>query len=433
MNTLVSVLPNSIELSYATSKRLLIPGWWVEGLLVKHGANELLCLNELNQKHVYWNNQDIDPKFFKLLCLIWSNLCALALTLPENTQKASIPLKYILKGTATQISEQIQFLEDFWGSGYKILTPQSSKSPLKKSGLSVSWKTKGTEQFLTGHALEREPDPILHFFFRKDIQDFCFGPDHSKMISINPDMISSLSKGKTLHKILSYLAMEYGKTSESQDYLKNFIVTGISTKTSSFHKENLKNSMSYYDHGICGWNILPPSLRLKDIKKDLQKRTGLNEGKGAIICCWNKSEHLHNAIYLETQLTLMLTHKSHEVAVIPSSKVNHIESKEKKNSSHEKETLSNIIPLKQNQETIFKKEEIEEIKAKEKIQEIKSKRTKKSEPLPQVSYDWVLLSKLYTKLNSREQKIFEYEQKHRSEEEFIKYIQPLIKKYNITH
>ena len=317
--TLTSSPTNSLIQTgnYAVRKRILLPRWWLESLLMRHGATAQ-HQQRIKNSAFYILGPAFQTKLFFLLSSIWNSLVLKSLQEPEKNFSVRIPIGHFLRGTPSECSILADQLEEYWVSTFNIQLPSSAGA-----NLSARKKSSGTVSLVQYARVERKNDPELVLDFLLPLADLVAGRfEHavppslrsndnlinalnvhqSHLCGVNPDIIRVYARGTTFKKICHYIQIElarsystiqcadegwYGNQAETQQLI-------------ALHKENLAHTASLYDHGVLGWNLNAPQIRLSQVRENSAARSG------GVWHCWRVSDSLLQSTDVEASLSRQL-------------------------------------------------------------------------------------------------------------------------------
>ncbi|MGY3803682.1 hypothetical protein ACWNT8_06465 [Pigmentibacter ruber] len=470
---------------YALKKRLLAPAWWVEGLLLSLGTKEAwfdsLVAKRLGK--VVTAPSKINAKNIVLLFGIWHEALSKIFSLKKDDLTLKFQINKYLSGTQKDVLEACKQLEEIWVTPYNLFEVKHAKKNKQ-----ISLAKSGSFSFIRHAQVENDVDGIwLSMTLSQPIQtlylmekaNFNSNSLKASFISINPVVIQSMGRKASIKKILNYLFLEYSKQEGIEFNISNWGSIPIDTKNiSSFHKEILASVPSLYDHGVLGWNIAPPNIKLSELKnKMLDNSSNSSESKASsIVYCWQMSEQAKEAFELEQAISeklMSLTHEEnlHAAKTINSlykarksetlfpepppdqltkirkekalkqEKLDKLERKiELKKETVVKKTVNKRIPV----ETLFdsseykknvdveiienKKNDLEKIEKVTKKKEIvKKKEMSIKETLSDDDFI-VLVSEFYESLKPLQKKAFERERAGMNPEQFRLYMTPILKR-----
>jgi hypothetical protein len=115
----------------------------------------------------------------------------------------------------------------------------------------------------------------------------------------------------SLKKILHYLFLEFSKQEDIENQINNWSAFAIESKyIGSFHKTLLTNAPSLYDHGVLGWNVTAPNIKLSELKQKISSKCPQHGvlSSNSIIYCWQVSDQAKEAVELEQTLSEKLAY-----------------------------------------------------------------------------------------------------------------------------
>lgn len=307
---------------YALKKRLLAPAWWVEGILLSLGGKEAwfdsLIAKRLGK--VITAPAKINAKNLVLMFGIWHEALSRIFTLENENLTLRFQINKYLSGTQKDVLDACKQLEELWATPYNLYEVKPAK---KSKQLSLS--KSGNYSFIQHAQIENDVDgiwlsmtlshPIQTFYMSKksNIHSTAF-EFKTSFISINPVVIQSMGRKASIKKILNYLFLEYSKQEGIEYNINNWASFPIDTKNiCSFHKEILLNVPSLYDHGVLGWNIAAPNIKLSELKSKLLEKAhnSLETQQNSIVYCWQMSEQAKEASELEQAISEKLMSFTH--------------------------------------------------------------------------------------------------------------------------
>lgn len=297
---------------YALKKRLLAPSWWVEGLLLTLGSKEAWFDSLISKRagKIITAPTSINAKNMTLMFAIWHEALSRIFSLKNDEMTLKFPINKYLIGTQKDVYENCKQLEDIWAAPLNLFEVKPSK---KSKSLSLS--RAGSLGFVRHAQIENDVDGIwFSLSLSQSIQSFYYpqrlNQDSSAIkasfISINPVVIQSMGTKASLKKILNYLFLEFSKQEGVEYNINNWSSVPLDAKNiSSFHKEILANVPALYDHGVLGWNIAAPNIKLSDLKnKILENSYNVdNSSMGSVVYCWQLSEQAKEASELEQAIS----------------------------------------------------------------------------------------------------------------------------------
>jgi hypothetical protein len=310
---------------YALKKRLFVPRWWLEGYLLKHCAKDAFVIDQLFEKgvRVMLGGPDFPNQHLSLLVYIWNCLVMHLLQDPQSAVKGflRIPLDKYLRGTSKEISELLRLVENYWASPFQASVLQTvlnktSKRP-RREILSV-----GVVNFVRHVSIEVHSQTSLLLDLSVPLEAVCSGnilsasslgliatkAGHAEkdmqrhqelpgLVSLNPDVLQVFGQSRTISKkLMNYLLVEHSKSiGRVHAELDGWHGRDISSKDiAGIHKEQLAQTASLYDHGIYGWAASAPPTRVSTLKKMFQcgglENTSRKMRAGALIHCWKLSQ-----------------------------------------------------------------------------------------------------------------------------------------------
>ena len=297
---------------YALKKRLLAPSWWVEGVLLSLGSKEAwfdsLMAKRAGKLIVAPTN--INAKNITLMFAIWHEALSQIFSSKNDEMILRFQINKYLMGTQKDVLETCKLLENIWATPLNLYEVKPSK---KARSLSLS--RAGSLGFIRHAQIQNDVDgiwfslslsqPLQSFYCPQKIDQ---DPSSIKasFISINPVVIQSMGRKASVKKILNYLFLEYSKQESSNHQVNNWSSIPIESKNiSSFHKEILVNVPSLYDHGVLGWNIAAPNVKLSELKNKILENSynGLDSSLGSIVYCWQLSDQAKEASELEQAIS----------------------------------------------------------------------------------------------------------------------------------
>lgn len=285
------------DAAYATRRRLFVPSWWLVGYVVPH-CPEILNVCGENGSFEILKGTEIPPKHFPLLCGVWMEILTVALSAEHGQDRhVEVPLQRWLRGTVSDLTAQAAFLEGYWGSPFQVLRYSRGKMSRSRS------RSRGTVNLVCRCYVEMRSDnaPWLVMDLVDSLSQLCRQLPHlglSPLVSVSPDVLRSLGTGKTLRKLASYLVIELMKQAPQARLSQDGWVGGSLElmSSASFHTELLRRTQTLYDHGIFGWDNLPPRARIRELKSQF---SGGEAGGSPVVHCWKMSHHVQHACELE--------------------------------------------------------------------------------------------------------------------------------------
>lgn len=295
---------------YALKKRLLAPAWWVEGILLSLGSKEVWFDSLIAKRvgKVISTSSQINAKNITLMFAIWHELLSKDFSLKNEEIILRFQINKYLVGTQKEILDICLQLEEMWASPLNLFEVKSSKKSCKYSLSKV-----GSRNFVQHVKIENDIDGIwFSLNLSHSLQTICNAQkDHqetsllkSSFISINPIVIQSMGRKASIKKILNYLFLEFSKQEQSLLQANNWGTIPIESKNiNSFHKDILLNVPALYDHGVLGWNIGAPNIKISELKNKFNNNIENNSSKNSIIYCWQLSNQGKEASELEQAIS----------------------------------------------------------------------------------------------------------------------------------
>jgi len=358
---------------YALKRRLLAPTWWVEGILLSLGAKEVWFDSLITSKAGKFiiSPPQVTGKNISLMFAVWHEILSQMFSATGENLSFRFQINKYLSGTQKDILNECKQLEEIWASPMGLFEVKSSK---KTKSLSLA---KAGSLGLIHHAhIEQEVDGIwlslslsqsLHNFYSSQNQVFHNHSPRPSYVSINPVVIQSMGRRASIKKVINYLYLEYSKQESNDAVINNWHSVPIECKNiNSFHKEMLVNVPSLYDHGVLGWNISAPNIKLSELKNKISENKQLQcQNVGTVVYCWQLSHQAKEAIELEQAISDKLTALSHNFAM---------ESQQQATDSH---PFSKYIAASQPDETLFPEPPADELKKARKEKALKIEKFEK--------------------------------------------------------
>ncbi|BBH52210.1 hypothetical protein [Fluviispira sanaruensis] len=294
---------------YALKKRLLAPMWWVEGILLSLGSKEAWFDSMVSKRagKIIAAPTNVNAKNIIQMFAIWHEALSRIFTMQNEESNLRFQINKYLVGTQKDVFEACKQLEMIWSTPLKLFEVKISK---KSKSLALS--KAGSLGFIRHAQIENDVDGIwLTLSLSQNFRDF-YAPqeisvDNSysrpSFVSINPVVIQSMGRKASVKKILNYLFLEYSKQNQI-DHQLNWNSIHIESKNiSAFHKEILLSVPALYDHGVLGWSIAAPNIKLSELKQKMSENAEqTNCNLGAIVYCWQLSDQAKEAQDLEYAL-----------------------------------------------------------------------------------------------------------------------------------
>lgn len=291
---------------HSLKKRLLVPAWWVEGLIFHLGTKEAwfqsIAAAQLGKTIAVSNG--VNLKNIVPLCSIWHEVISKSLC--ESTKddcSLQIELNKFLTGTQSEISNLCSQIESILASPLQLCEVKTSK---KTKALQLS--KNGFMSFVRRAQIEYNVDKItLHLTLSQSCQELCNPSELTsalpRFISINPVVIQSMGT-RSNKKLLNYLFLEtfkqdaiVNKNNGSSFYIEN-------NSLASFHKEVLNSAPLLYDHGVLGWNNSAPNIKISELKKQKMTHDHITSDKmSGSIYFWQLSAQTRDACELESTIS----------------------------------------------------------------------------------------------------------------------------------
>jgi len=297
---------------YAVQKRIVVPGWWACGLVPEMCAKGAISLLNTEIENVLVCGAEIAPRLFHLVASVWNELFRIKISGHGSAREVEVDLERFLRGTSVEISEQIAFLESYFGSlarlhGVSSLANTTRKrtnreksvlrAPRVRCGVLRSRVVYGRCTQLSLSLVATLDDLLLGRGFVEGIN--VHGVGVGFVVSLNPDVLRAFGTGRSTKKIRSYMQVEVAKT------LCDSLISGDCAWSGSFvstnalfthHKDLLSRTKALYDHGVFGWEETPPRERISAIRDRLQLN---GEGSGAVLHLLRLSSQCVAAQHLE--------------------------------------------------------------------------------------------------------------------------------------
>jgi hypothetical protein len=297
---------------YALKKRLLAPSWWVEGVLLSLGSKEAWfdSLMAKRSGKLIAAPSNVNAKNITLMFAIWHEALSQIFSSKNDEMILRFQINKYLIGTQKDVLETCKQLENIWATPLNLFEVKPSK---KARSLSLS--RAGSFGFIRHAQIENDVDGIwFSLSLSQSLQSFyCLqkmNQDSSSIkasfISINPVVIQSMGRKASVKKILNYLFLEFSKQESSNHQINSWSSIPIESKNiSSFHKEILVNVPALYDHGVLGWNIAAPNVKLSELKNKILENSynGIDSSLGSIVYCWQLSDQAKEASELEQAIS----------------------------------------------------------------------------------------------------------------------------------
>ena len=286
---------------YALKKRLLLPLWLLEGVLLVLGTKEpwfesIACarLGKIFACPTRINVKTLIPFF-----LIWHELVSRIFNLNSKETTVKLQINKFITGTKKDVQDIAKEIENIFSSPLKLFEIKTSK---KTKLLTMS--KKGSLNFIRHAQLEYDVDGVwMTLSLSNSFKEICYPPElkssllngSDNIVSISPTVIQSMGSRANLKKILNYLFLEFSK---QQSYSNNSNWNSFRIdckKISHFHKDFLSTAPALYDHGVLGWNNCAPHKKISELKE--QSKTP--HQKHEIICSWQLSDQIKEAYEIE--------------------------------------------------------------------------------------------------------------------------------------
>ncbi|APJ02992.1 hypothetical protein [Silvanigrella aquatica] len=298
---------------YALKKRLLAPSWWVEGVLLSLGAKEAWFDSLISKRtgRLIAAPSSVNAKNISLMFAIWHEALSQIFSSKNDEMVLRFQINKYLIGTQKDVLDSCKQLESIWATPLNLYEIK----PAKKSR-SLSLSRSGSLGLIRHAQIENDVDGIWFslslsqslksFYSQQQKTDSNSAGLNSSFISINPVVIQSMGRKASIKKILNYLFLEYAKQENSHNQINNWNSIPIDSKNiTSFHKDILVNVPSLYDHGVLGWNISAPNVKLSELKNKIlvHSEEGTEASHGAIVYCWQLSDQAKEAFELEQAIS----------------------------------------------------------------------------------------------------------------------------------
>ncbi len=342
---------------YALKKRLVIPRWWLEGLLLRCGRSFWnISVAHTSGAHsgahseILGIPQKTTGRLIVSYSRLWNALLRRFLNGEASGRSVSFALSELFRGTHAEQLEQFHELsqhlmsplecvtrsallggEKLSDEGSAVARASGQRSPVvaARSSCVLVQRTRIEEQgslvidflmdaetMLSGNFLSDAADPRfskkgkgeLHFFPQSQPQPHCF-------VTLNPSVLASQGSTTTagrgrgrptssLKKLLLYLWIELRKAScgESGDGL--VLCDELSSKQSrEFCSELLGRGAQLYDLGVLGWADALPSHRVRDLRQRNEAAlVGENVTSGGGVQLVSLSDHMNEVLEFERRV-----------------------------------------------------------------------------------------------------------------------------------
>lgn len=289
---------------YALKKRLIVPRWWVVSVLLSFGVQRpwyRFLLKEFNNSNVIMNRKFKFRDVFFLLSIFHD----VSLKASKQDSKIYVSLKKLLHGTACDIEKKTLELKDYFSSSFSISKVNLDKKNLVKQCRVSLFDYVRVDKDSKENYLELIPSA----YFKKLLGSQAFDENlviessNESFISINPNMILSLSKRMCSKTVLNYFLFELLKQRSSLEGLKSWKAFQCASRDfPALHKEMLSLASKFYEHGLFGWSFSIPNIKISDVNKHMASSS--NENSMGPVCLWNLSYQSEKAYELEKEISL---------------------------------------------------------------------------------------------------------------------------------
>lgn len=286
---------------YALKKRLLLPVWLLEGVLLSLGVKEpwfeSIACSRVGK--IFASPSHLNVKCLVPFFLVWHELVSRIFHMSAKETTIKLQINKFISGTKKDIQEISKEIENIFSSPLKLFEIKPSK---KSKTFSMS--KKGSLNFIRHAQLENDVDGVwLTLNLTNSFKEICYPSElkesilseSNNIVSISPIVIQSMGARANLKKIINYLFLEFSKQ-ESYSNHSNWSSFRIDCKKiSHFHKDFLSTAPALYDHGVLGWNNCAPNKKISEMKAMNKAPSQRHE----IICSWQLSDQVKEAYELE--------------------------------------------------------------------------------------------------------------------------------------
>jgi hypothetical protein len=289
-------------------RRLIVPKWWIQGLLFSFGKKNVWYdefLEGCTSKGHLILNPTFKSKLIVPILTIWNEIINLS-SHPKEGGHLSLPFHKYFKGTKKEIQKaQEDTLEFFMAPFFHYeIDPLHKKA--RKRGAYYPFRQIKLET-------TREQLDILSLELSgclKNLLEPCAVKEEGHILTINPTIFQSMGKRITLKKLMDYLYLEYTKKDKKLPSLSKNFIPLKKGGFQKFHKDFLSLSSAFYDHGFLAWEASSPNKRISEIRKEIYASESLEGLKSDILCFWNPSIQTRDACFLEQDIEHKISHLS---------------------------------------------------------------------------------------------------------------------------
>lgn len=343
---LQNAFPQALETSaYSLRKRLICPRWWLTGVIGQWMSKDLELMTErlgIGEGDLIFSGPSLTAKNFPLVVSLWTELLAQVSNDADSAgYTVEVNLRRVLRGTASEIDEQREFLTQYLSAALKIqkvkwVQPRACRTRTRMSpskAASLSAEPVGLMQIFENVLLsETDRQKLLITFaknprklFSMDLTDLLPAQLHGLchvagarqslpgLVTLQPDVLRAMSRSVSPKKLIPYLSLELTKSALTSDgtATSDGVAEGVwrgrsvvSRELPRLHKEELTQARALYDHGLLSWENEAPRQRIRNIKKET---VGEGGSSSAIVHCWRLSQHVIDALSFEQAVTRHLS------------------------------------------------------------------------------------------------------------------------------
>ncbi len=302
-------IPYPAHATYALTRRLIVPRWWIESLLYTLGKKHAWYENFLDDRvdqRIYEYFKVTSTNVF-LMFFIWHELTKFIFSGKEKIPtKIRLDLTPFLRGTEKQKDLALNSLEENLIKPSKIFDITAID---KQNHRELVIQQKGFVNVFRQISLEKNVNGIwLTLHFAQKLANLFVAPDSSSstkttsnsFISINPNLFYGMGSRVNLQTALNGLFLEYQKQAETTEEEFTFFKIKLD-KADLFHSQIIKTTKFLFDHGmIRGYHNLP-STKISQLKQTQQT---LNPDKdSSVVFSWNISGQTKEARRFEILLS----------------------------------------------------------------------------------------------------------------------------------
>lgn len=410
----------------AVRSKLFIPSWWVRGVVVKF-SNRITCFDAFAGAHL--DTTFLAPLHFSFqnIRLFFQILSAVFLSHGDDShlrKNIDVNISQFVKGTSAQMESQCSDILKIFGSNFQTLRIKSCN---RKKGYSIH-EGEVLSIVQSCEIVRNDTGVYLRLNFLKSLADF-LDPyvlnegsaqgrhDSFQLTSLTSGILRSFHKRTSSKTILNFLHIELEKRSEIFS-APHWSIFPVSFKSIiSAHKSIERQMIELYDHGVLGWNIEPPNMRLRDLKKGLEKK-GFGNISHSAFCAHRLSEQMEECRIIEEKVEENVQAHKNEIKT----------HSEKKNENFSQRRTAQLLSAMPQCEPKYSSLSQQPVTTKQIPAATKRDHGKKDVANPLSKEFIIMLSEFYESLNPIQRRIFERERKGMKKEQFQAYVNSIMKR-----